>query len=200
MNIRPFVLALTGPPGAGKTTLASLLQRRHVGARLISFDKYQPLTTLSQTQIREWFATGADLTKIDHSEIVAELARETKNDHPLPRQPLLLFETPFGRFHRETGAFIDFLVWVDTPLDVALARAALAFTQTAQRQTGPQAARDFIDWQIQYLKFYPTARAMYLAQRDKVAPGADLSVDGNRPVEASAEIIDVALASLGLAL
>jgi uridine kinase len=198
MAERPFVLALTGPPGAGKTTLASLLRRRHAGARSILFDKYQPLTALSQTQVRDWFASGADLGDVDHGKIVADLKRETEaRPGPGPRQ-LVLFETPFGRLHRETGAFIDFLVWIDTPLDIALARAVLAFTEAAQHDAAPEAARRFVNWQVQYMRFYPTLRPMYLAQRQRIAREADLSIDGSRPAATSAEIIEKALAAYGV--
>jgi uridine kinase len=200
MNNKPFVLALTGPPGAGKSTVAALLQRRHAGARIISYDKYQSVTRLSQTQIRDWFAAGADLNQVDHSEVLADLTRETSSEHNLAQRRLLLFETPFGRAHRETGAFIDFLVWIDTPLDIALARAVLAFTENAQRDTTPEAARDFINWQKQYMTFYPVAREMYLTQHEKVAPTADLSIDGSRPPEASAETISMSLLARGVAL
>jgi len=200
MNNKPFVLALAGPPGAGKTTLMLLLQRRHAGARTIFYDQYQPLTRLSQTQIRDWFARGGDPNEADHSAIVDHLRRETRSEDGLTQRPLLLFETPFGRLHRETGAFIDFLVWIDTPLDIALSRAVLAFTQAAQRQKAPEAARDFINWQKQYMMFYPHARAMYLAQGQRVAPGADLIIDGSRPPEASAQTIDMSLTARGVAL
>ena len=199
MDRKPLVVALAGPPGAGKTTLAFQLQRRHAGAQLIVFDNYQPLWRMSQTEIRDWFAGGADLGRVDHSAIVAELRRATSNQPGLAPPPLVLFETPFGRLHRETAAFIDFLVWIDLPLDVALARAVLAFTRNAQRDPAPQAARDFINWQIQYMTFYPTAREMYVAQRQRVAPAADLSIDGNQPAEAAAEIVERALASRGIA-
>ncbi|MBV9151144.1 MAG: hypothetical protein JO213_20200 [Alphaproteobacteria bacterium] len=114
--------------------------------------------------------------------------------------PLLLFETPFGRLHRATGACIDVLVWIDTPLDLALARAILAFTRNVQRDRAPHAARNFIEWQLQYISFYSTVREMYLAQRQQVAPGADLVIDGTLPPEAWAETIERSLTFLGIAL
>jgi cytidylate kinase len=199
MTNRPFVLGLAGPPGAGKTTVASQLQRGHPGTRVISFDKYQSLTRLSQAQIRDWFENGADINVVDHSAIIADLRREATREHSRTRRPLLLFETPFGRFHRETGAFIDFLVWIDTPLDLALSRVVLSRNKNAQRENSPQTIGDFIAWQIQYMTFYPTLRIMYLAQRQKVAPEADLSVDGSRPPEELTAIIDMSLASFGVA-
>jgi shikimate kinase len=194
MNGRRFVLGLAGPPGAGKTTLALLVQQRHPGARLISFDRYQPLTGLSQQEIRDWFERGADPNEFEHREIVADLRRETGAG-----PGLILFETPFGRLHRATGGLIDCLVWLETPLDIALARAVLASSRNAQREAAPEAARGFIEWQIQYMNFYPVARAMYLAQIEKVAPAADLRLDTTRPAEALAEAIARWLSSRGVA-
>jgi hypothetical protein len=129
-----------------------LLQTRHAGARMIFYDQHQPLTRLSQTQIRDWFARGDDPNEVDHSATIDHLRRETRSEHGLTQRPLLLFETPFGRLHPETDAF---LVWIITLLDIALSRAVLAYTQTAQREKAPQAARDFIGCQKRYMMFYP---------------------------------------------
>lgn len=200
MDEKPFVLALSGPPGSGKTTLALELQRRQPEARIVSLDKHQPLLRRSQPEIREWFARGANPDEFDHSEIVAELTRETQSRPKLQHRTLLLFETPYGRSHEKTGAFIDFLVWLDTPLDIALSRAVLASTEAALRNPAPEAARDFISWQIAYMKFYPTARVMYWQQVQQVAPKADLRLDGSRPPEASAVAIGRALTSHGITL
>jgi uridine kinase len=190
---KPFVLGVSGPPGAGKTTLTKALMRRRPTARALYYDRYQPLTRLPLSEIRAWFARGGDPNEIDHGELLADLRRETRSQPGLPEKPLLVFETPFGRLHRDTGAFIDFLVWVDTPLDIALSRAILAFTTVAHDEASPRAAPNFIDWQIQYMTNYPLVREMYLSQRERLRPFADLTLDGTAPSETSAEILDKAL-------
>jgi hypothetical protein len=45
---------------------------------------------------------------------------------------------------------------------------------------------------------YPLVRSMYLAQREKIAPTADLVLDGNHTPEVLAEHIRAALAARGL--
>jgi uridine kinase len=200
MDKRAFVVGLAGPPGAGKTTLTVLLRNRNHQVRVVYHDRYQPLTKMPEAQVRAWFARGGDPNEIDHSELVADLQNAIAIESGAAHRPLVLFETPFGRLHRATGALIDFLVWVDTPLDIALARAVLAFTQIAQRESAPNAAREFILWQRQYMVNYPVVRSMYLAQRQRIAPNADLIVDGSYPAEVLAEQISAALAARGVGI
>ena len=60
MDERPFVLGLAGTPGAGKTTLTTRLRERRPRARVVYYDKYQPITRMSEAQVRDWFARGGD--------------------------------------------------------------------------------------------------------------------------------------------
>ena len=110
------------------------------------------------------------------------------------RAPVVLFETPFGRLHRATGAFIDLLVWVDTPLELALSRAILKFLVAAQSDQALNALPDFVRWQKQYLLNYEAVRPMYRAQQQALSLSADLTLDGSRPAEESANLIGKALA------
>ena len=183
---KPFVLAISGIPGSGKTTLSRELSRR-LKARVVYYDRHQPMTSLSMEQARAWFDRGADPNEIDHSGIVGDLARETRPE--AGNDPLLLFETPFGRLHRASGAYVDYLVWIDTPLDLALSRAFLAFTQAARERPNP----GFLDWQMRYLLNYPLVREMYFTQIARIRPDVDLTLDGVRPTEALADAVEAAL-------
>ena len=99
--------------------------------------------------------------------------------HPLtglavqPRE-YIYFETPFGRRHRASGAYIDQLVWLDIPPDVALLRNLLCYA--GQFPTGDGA--DFIRWLGTYLNNYNDhVRDMLLRQRELIRDTADLVVD-----------------------
>lgn len=194
MADRAFVLALSGIPGAGKSTLTRLLLRTFRQARVVYHDRFQTITRLSQDQIRNWFARGADPNEFALAELVAELTRQTQITPGDQRRPLVIFETPFGRLHRATGAFIDFLVWLDMPLDIALSRATLAFLENVQRNE----AADFIKWQTQYMLNYPFVRSMYVDQREKILPFTDLVLDGTKSPEEAATLVKQALATHGI--
>jgi hypothetical protein len=128
-----------------------------------------------------------------------ELTRRTQIRSGDQNRPLVLFETAFGRTHRATGAFIDFLIWIDTPLDIALSRASLIFLESRQRDGAPNAAADFLAWLTRYMQGYPMLRTTYLALRERLAATADLVIDGSGSVETSVDTVRKALAARGVA-
>jgi hypothetical protein len=104
-------------------------------------------------------------------------------------RPLVLFETAFGRIHHATGAFIDFSVRIDTPLDVALSRACLVFLG--------QAANDHAAARISWPGLRATC-ALYGAVGAKAAATADLVLDGTQAPIALAQVIADALVARGV--
>jgi hypothetical protein len=198
MADRAFVVALAGVPGAGKTTLTQLLLQNYRQAQAVYYDQFQTVTRMSPTQISDWFARGGDPNEFPLSELLGELRRRTQIPAGAARRPLVLFETPFGRLHRATGAFVDFLIWIDTPFDIALSRAVLAFLDAAQRDKSPNAPRDFIKWQRQYMLNYPTIRELYVAQREAISSSADLTLDGSKSAADLAAEVAKTLAARGV--
>jgi uridine kinase len=196
MADQAFVIGLSGVPDAGKTTLARLLLRDCAHASAISFDRYATFARMKTTEAQRWFAQGADPNDFTLDELIAELARRTQIRQGDLRRPLVLFETPFARLHRASGAFIDFLVWLDTPLDIALSRAILAFLD--QVKQAPQTTAGFIQWQRRYLMNYQNLHTMYATHRATILPTADLVLDGAKPVEESAALVWKALAARGV--
>jgi uridine kinase len=200
MADRAFVLALSGIPGAGKSTLTRQLNTTFPRSRVVYYDQFETITRMGHEQVRAWFKRGGDPNEFALSELAAELTRQTQRPSEDGRRPLVIFETPFGRMHRTTGAFIDFLVWIDTPLDLALARATLSFLHTAKREKSGQLALAFIKWQEQYMMNYPIVRPMYVAQRETILRAADLVIDGNLATEDSASAIIKTLAERDVTL
>jgi shikimate kinase len=194
MPERAFVVGLAGLPGAGKTTLTQLLLKSFGGSRAVYYDQFQTITRMTPEWVSDWFARGADPNEFALAELVAELTRKTQVSEAEQRRPLVIFETP----HRATGAFIDFLVWIDAPLDIALARATLGFLDSAQRDKAPDAAVEFIRWQTQYMLNYPIIRPLYVAQSERIGSSADLVLDGSRSAKESADLVKKTLASRGV--
>jgi hypothetical protein len=70
---------------------------------------------------------------------------------------------------------VDLLVWLDVPLDVALARNVLAWESETPRR--PR------DWLVRHMHEYlALTRTVLAAQAGTVAPAADLRLDGTEPV------------------
>jgi uridine kinase len=191
-----FVVSVSGIPGSGKTTLIQLLLRDFRHAQTVYYDRFHP--GMTDEQIREWFAREGDPNEFPLTDLIDELMRRTQARAGQQGRPLVLFETAFGRAHHATGAFIDFLVWIDTPLDIALSRACLVFLHATQKDRAPKAASDFIGWQRKFMADYPMLRKVYLTQSERVSATADLVLDGREPAEKWTAQIRKALAERGV--
>jgi len=173
------VLAIAGPPGSGKTTLMLALAERLSGASWMSMDGFRAPSAMAPEALGRWLADGADFTRLETPGLEGALrawkaggeTSEPLTGRRVPPASLLILEAPLGRAHRPTGSLIDVLVWVDTPLDVALARNLMAWTASAEPHPP--------EWLAGYAQHYlATTRKVLLAQRDAVAAGADVVVDG----------------------
>jgi len=170
----PRVIAVAGVPGAGKSTLARALAATLADADALHMDDYENMTRLPIDAVAHWFRAGADIDAFDFPRLQADLERRRAG-----AGRWIVFETQFGRAHRATGALVDFLIWIDTPLDVALARSVRA---ALARGAGA-------DWLARYLEQYVgTVRELLEMQRARVAPGADLVLDGMQAAETLAAL------------
>jgi uridine kinase len=196
MSEKPFVVGLSGAPGSGKTTLLKLLSRDYPRAEAVAYDRFHP--GMDDQQIQEWVLRNGDPNEFPLTALIGELNRLTAARTEGASRPLVFFETAFGRVHRTTGAFIDFSIWIETPLDVALARANLVFLDNVARSTKPSAAADFIPWLTRYMRDYALLRRTYLTVSERAAASVDLVIDGIQPPEASAARVVSALIERGI--
>jgi uridine kinase len=174
------IIAIAGPPGSGKTALARETAKLVPKAAVLFFDGFEiPARRLSSAELSQWLTGGGrfdDFTVFGLAEALAALkagqpASEPVSGRKIDSAPLIFFEMPFGRAYGPTAKLIDFLVWLDTPLDVALARNVLAWeSETPLRPRG---------WLTRYMEEYlGVTRAVLEAQRAAVISGADLVLDG----------------------
>lgn len=175
------VVGVAGAPGSGKSTLVAGLARSLPGAAALHMDDYENMTRLPIEAVASWYRDGADIDTFAFPGLEAELRRLKDAGG------IVLFETQFGRAHRATGRHIDLLVWVDTPLDVALARSVRAILAREVREADA-AAR--LRWLQGYVENYlGTVRELLEMQKARVAADADLVIDGRTP---AAEMVGAA--------
>ena len=190
-----YVVAVAGPPGAGKTSLVGATAKILTDATMISFDSYETATERPMRDIVEWTRNGSSYDDF----VLPELSRgleKLKNGEavadPLtgleirPRK-YILFETPLGKAHADTARHIDLLVWIDVPLDVALARKIGDFNRLFLARPGGGDAAGYVSWLAKYVENYLVGvRDTLQVQRERVAAGADIVVDGLAPLDAMA--------------
>jgi len=189
-----YVIGVAGPVGGGKTTLVRELAGRFPGAACIYFDDYEQLTGQPIEKIKQWMISGGATDELPVAGLAEDLRSLKAGAAIKPAGRYVFFETQFGRRHAATGVHIDFLVWIDTPLDIALARKVRQMAVESSA-AGPDDPGVFSGWLQVYLGNYlDVVGDLLRIQRETVATDADMVIDGTadsaslvRQVEAGIE-------------
>ena len=177
-SARRYVVAVSGPTGSGKTALVKGLVARLGDACALHMDDYERMTRRPIGDVERWAERGADFDELAVP-LLDEHLRQLKGGQPVrdiaPRK-YIVFETQFGRAHTPTGRLIDLLIWIDVPLELALARKLKAFAGDALSDANP---RERLAWLDAYLGNYlALVRRLLVMQHERVRPQADLLLDG----------------------
>lgn len=185
------VIAISGPPGSGKTSLMLEL-RKCIPAAFLEYDNYQKITERSVQEISNLLKDGADYDDFVIPLLAEDLRRlktgesviEPNTGRTIDAEAFIFFETPFAREHKESGRHIDVSVWIDVPLDVALARNLRAYNQIFLSHDHLEQVRDDLNWLDVYLANYlEHVRAMLISQHRKLRKSADIIIDGEMTLE-----------------
>lgn len=191
---RPFVVAVSGTSGGGKTTLVGRAAALLKDATRLHFDDYVSVNN-DPSQIRAWLEAGADPDEFKTPRLPGDLRRLLSGE-PLilpgggvvePAEVILL-EEPFGRARGELAGLVDFAAHLRVPPDVALARRLIRSIETPARP-GPA---ELVEYLQRELKVYVLAgREAYAAAERAAERSADLVLDGLRATEElAAELVE----------
>ena len=98
----------------------------------------------------------------------------------------LLLDYSFAYCHKELSKYIDCAIFVDTPLDVAMARRVL-------RDMKDASAEEIREYMEIYLKY---ARVAYVQMLKDVLPSSDYVIDGTKELEEKVEEIKKIILSI----
>ena len=188
---QPHVIGLSSYGGGGKTTLTRYLAAT-LKATVLFWDDYDEAGLMIHPKDwRSWLTEGADNNAWKVPQLAKDLAQLKQGQSivsPLHGSSIvptnyIVFDAPLGYAQQETGKYIDTLVFIDTPLDVAMARRILRdyFSDAAVLE---KRAANLKAEMESYLEF---SRDAYLNMDKTIKPYADLILDGLLPVAVLAE-------------
>jgi uridine kinase len=190
------IIAISGPPGSGKSTLARGLVTA-LGAALIEYDDYQRVTEQDPAEIARIMQSQSGYDQLNMPGLVDALTSlQAGNDivcavsgERIVAKPNIIFETPLGRCHTPTGRLIDTLIWIDIPLDVALARNLQCYLDNFL-QSDAHSLEQNIRWTRDYLQGYlDYVHAMLLKQQAVVATAADIIIEGHQDTDTQVQAV-----------
>jgi uridine kinase len=182
-----YIIAVAGPIGSGKSSLVAVLAEQLPDAATLTFDHYEDVTRKSPHELMQWLEAGADINQFEFESLARDLERLKQGvavvspvtGETVEPRTYVVFEMPFGRAHAATAPFIDLVLWIDIPLDIALARKLREHAGMFLHRFQAEEHRQCLAWLHGYLDNYLLFVHDVLAvQLDKVRPGADLLLDG----------------------
>lgn len=124
----PHIIGISGNMGAGKSTLTRELAR-DLQSSILSWDDFDEISNGPDDYI-DWYKRGENYTEWDYQKLAVTLEYLKLGEstiHPVfqivpnPTE-YIFFDAPLGRFHKQTGIYIDTWIHIDVPLDISLCR------------------------------------------------------------------------------
>ncbi|MEK4670268.1 uridine kinase [Niallia sp. FSL R7-0271] len=166
MKHKPYVISIAAVSGGGKTAVAKHLAAKwNKGVQLIHFDDYE---LKGPHHFGEWAKNSGDYNDWDVLPIVVDICSSLEN----PAVEIIILDYPFSTLNTQLQHLIDLSIYIDTPLDIAMARRIVRdeFSSITEIRTNCQS----------YLN---EGRRAYQGMVEKVKPSADIVIDGTLQLE-----------------
>ena len=181
------VIGISAVGGGGKTTITRRLAEVLGDAVALHFDDYDD-TNVHPDDLQRWLADGGDYDAFQAPVFTSQLRAlraggsiSSPTGATVGPASYVVADAPLGRAHSDSGRFIDLMVFVDTPLDVALARRTLRDIG----RTDEALARVKRELAV----YVDRARPIYEHFQERMRAGADLIIDGTLSVDLVVERI-----------
>jgi uridine kinase len=172
MKKKVFTISISSLSGGGKTTIINLLKNRLENSVVLCFDDYDFANDPGDNQF------SSDLIEYDYNKWeLKPLKKDIENILLENKCDYLLLDYPFSYCNDKIKQYIDFSVYIDTPLDIAMARRII---------------RDYnenMDIKKEMEIYLQYGRIGYTDMEKYVKLTCDLIVNGNNKPEKIIEII-----------
>ncbi|MDE7221010.1 MAG: hypothetical protein K2O45_15560 [Oscillospiraceae bacterium] len=156
------VIAIAAVTAGGKTTTVNAVKSRLPNVRTLHFDDY--VFEGEVEDFHQWVLDGADYNVWDLAPLKEDILRIKKDENC----DYLILDYPFAYCNQQIREYIDVAVFIDTPLDIALARWIL-------RDMGDASGEEIRNDLNGYLKY---ARAAFVQMQKDILPSSDHVIDG----------------------
>jgi uridine kinase len=172
MENKVYTISITAPSGGGKTTITNLLKNKLENSFVLNFDDYDFINDPGDDQFNE------ELIQYDYNKWeLMPLKNDIEKILLENKYKYLLLDYPFSYCNNKIKKYIDFSIYIDTPLDIAMARRIIRdYDQNKNIKN---------EMEI-YLKY---GRIGYTDMEKFVKPTCNLIVNGNNEPEKIVGII-----------
>jgi len=190
-----YVIAVAAPIGGGKTSLIKAIANQLSNSSTVFFDHYEKITESPVQDLEKWIENGASFDDFSVPGLANDLEKLKQGKsvfNPFTNTTVrparyIIFEMPLGKEHKETAGYIDLLIWIEIPLDIALARKLKEFTGDFKARPNAPNPGKFIIWMDEYLDNYmKVVRKVLQIQQQKISRNADIIIDGRGDINSAA--------------
>jgi uridine kinase len=208
-SLPSFVIAISGTPGGGKTTLVRRVAHALGDAVALHFDDYKsvaryPADMANPAGLANWVKEGKDLDAWEIPQLLDDLkALRNGQEISLPADrgeiepaKFIVLEEPSGRARAGLQELIDMVVLIDLPLEIALARQVTDYISYCLKELSDDDLRKALQRFVDGYEHYPLVREYYLAVVEGARRDCDLILDGTRSTEELTQEIVVAVKAM----
>jgi len=165
---KTLVIAIAAVSGGGKTTITAHLNKKLHNCKALYFDDYE---FDGPDDISDWVERGADYNEWKLTPLINDLSSLLSNS--IESLDYIILDYPFAYKHNKMREYIDLTIFIDTQLDIAMARRIL--------RDFKEASSDNIR---KYLEIYLShGRLGYLEALNSIKPNSNFIIDGSLPVD-----------------